>query len=221
MTFSIVGRDAARQHLGVAIATARPAVGGRCLLARAGLVVATQGWVDTSLAHHVDALLRGGASIEEAADAALAADPDREIRQLLVLASTGPARVHGGTELPAEAAGMTEPEAAAAGNQLASAEVPAAMLAAFNAAPTSLALAERLLRSLQAGESAGGDRRGRQSAALRVVPWQGAWPGVDLRVDDHPQPIRELERLLGLWRSQWDVYDRTGTFPPAAPASRP
>lgn len=222
MTFSIVGRDTVQEQLGVAIATARPAVGGRCLLARSGLVVATQGWVATELANRVDALVRGGADCAAAVEASTAADPEQSVRQLLALSPTGGPSVHSGTDLPLAAGEALAVDAACAGNQLGSVDVPAQMLASFEAQNTGhVDLADRLLCSLQVGDETGGDRRGRQSAALRVVPWAGAWPGIDLRVDDHPDPVGELERLLDLWRGQWGVYDRTGQFPPVAPAWSP
>jgi uncharacterized Ntn-hydrolase superfamily protein len=131
------------------------------------------------------------------------ADPVRERRQLGMIAPDGNASIHTGKKCIAWAGGQTGPDYAVQGNLLAGPQVTQAMAKAFEDANGTLA--ERMIESLRAGQKAGGDKRGRQSAALLVVRKGWGYGGLndrfrDLRVDDHPAPIEELERIYQLHR---------------------
>ena len=151
------------------------------------------------------------ANVDPAAalDQALADDPDRELRQLGAVAADGRAAAFTGRDCVEWAGHLVERGFAVQGNMLASADVLSAMRRAF--VKTAAPLPERMMAALEAGQAAGGDRRGQQAAAL-VVEQVGAAArareGIDrtcdLRVDDHPEPIIELRRLLTLWR-QWQA----------------
>jgi uncharacterized Ntn-hydrolase superfamily protein len=202
MTFSIVGRldDA----LGVAVASKFLAVGAAVPAAEAGVgAVATQSYAN--LAYRPDglAMLRGGRSAQETLDALTAADDGRDQRQAGVVDAAGRAATFTGPGCHEWAGGRTGDGYAVQGNILTGPEVVAAMERAWLSASGDLA--DRLLSALAAGDSAGGDRRGRQSAALLVVRPKSGYGGqsdveVDLRCDDHPAPVGELRRLLDLHR---------------------
>lgn len=219
MTFSIVATDLHTGEMGVAIATARPAVGALCPFAVAGVgAVATQAIVNPQLAVSTLAELAAGADASTAMRQALAADPDREQRQLLVANAKGEAAVFTGAEVRQWAGCLTGEGFAVGGNILVSGEVIAQMAAAFSQSRGRLA--DRLLAALTAGDATGGDRRGRQSAAILVVA-EKPWPTLNLRVDDHVTPVWELKRLLDVWRAYWEPYQLTGKFPPATPPGPP
>jgi uncharacterized Ntn-hydrolase superfamily protein len=151
--------------------------------------------------------LADGAEPVEALDQALAVDPHPELRQIGVVAADGRAAAHTGTGCVAWAGHLAETGLAVQGNMLVNAQVLPAMQDAFLDANGSLA--ERMMMALEAGQAAGGDRRGQQAAAL-VVEQSGAAERIregidrlcDLRVDDHPEPIAELRRLLTLWQQR-------------------
>jgi uncharacterized Ntn-hydrolase superfamily protein len=203
MTFSIVARSEDADSLGVAVASKFLAVGSAVPAARLGLgAIATQSFCNTLYKrdglHH----LADGLSAQETLDRLLADDDQREERQAGVVDASGRAATWTGSGCMEWAGGITGPGYAIQGNILTGPEVVEAMQAAFLEA-TGEALAERLLAALVAGDEAGGDRRGRQSAALLVVSTSGSYtPGddvaYDLRVDDHAEPCRELSRLVGL-----------------------
>lgn len=219
MTFSIVGRDPVTGRTGVAVATARPCVGAWSAFARAGAgACATQAIVNPGLATAFLGGLEAGDDPGAALDAALAADPDAGRRQVAGIGGTGPAVAHTGSQVAGWAGHLTGPDYAVTGNLLAGAAILDAMAGAF--ASTVGDLADRLLAALAAGDRAGGDSRGRQSAALLVV---GAdpWPEVDLRVDHDPDPVARLAELRELWRRHWQHYAETGDFVPADPPGRP
>jgi uncharacterized Ntn-hydrolase superfamily protein len=205
--------------MGVAIATARPAVGARSPFAIPGVgVVATQAMVNPQLAITSLDELQRGAGAETAMRNALAADPGSETRQLLVADAKGGASVFTGDKVGGWAGGLTGNGFAVGGNLLVDGEVIAKMAATF--VETGGPLANRLLLALAAADSMGGDRRGRQSAAILVVA-ETPWPSINLRVDDHPTPVRELQRLLVMWRDYWGTFELTGKFPPANPPGPP
>lgn len=219
MTFAIVATDLETGEMGVAIATARPAVGAICPFAVPGVgVVATQAVVNPQLA--VTALddLKRGADADAAMRNALAADPGSEIRQLLVADAKGGAAAFTGQQVGAWAGCMTGQGFAVGGNLLVGGEVISQMAATFVA--SSGDLASRLLKALAAADAMGGDRRGRQSAAILVVA-EKPWPSLNLRVDDHSTPVRELQRLMVVWREYWLPFELTGKFPPANPPGPP
>ncbi|MPZ63819.1 MAG: DUF1028 domain-containing protein [Propionibacteriales bacterium] len=204
MTFSIVARSADGQALGVAVASKFLAVGAAVPAAEAGVgAIATQAFAN--LAYRPDGLtmLRAGRTAEETIAALTAADERRDSRQAGVVDSAGRAATFTGAECHTWAGGVTDDGIAVQGNILVGPEVVDAMVRAWNRSGRSEPLARRLLAALTAGDAAGGDRRGRQSAALLVVTPDGGYDGgsdvlVDLRVDDHPRPVYELARLLDL-----------------------
>lgn len=200
MTFSLIARD--DRHLGVATASRSLAVGAIVPWARAGIgVVATQAFTSPRIAAHGLDGLASGTRPAQLLESLLAADPSPELRQVAILDAAGRVAHHTGNRCVPAAAAMEVSDAIAIGNMLTSSEVVRRMLEAWQATPGSVA--ERLVRALLAGEEAGGDARGRQAAALKVVERHVLHPtaegvAADLRVDDHPGPIGELARLLGL-----------------------
>ncbi|MDQ6526737.1 DUF1028 domain-containing protein [Nocardioides sp. LHD-245] len=216
MTFSVVARDPGSGSFGVAIATARPSVGARSAFVTAGVgACATQAIVNPALAGAALAGLAGaaGGDADAALRAALADDPDAARRQVLLAGPDGTA-AHTGDEVAGWNGHLVEPDVAVGGNLLADGEPLPAMLAAFHVCPGDLA--DRLLAALAAGDAAGGDSRGRESAALLVVD-DRPWPAVDLRIDHDADPVGALGRLLTRWRTHWTAYDETGVFVPADP----
>ncbi len=203
-TFSIVAHDPGRGEWGVAVQSKFLSVGSVVPWAEAGTgAVATQAWANVGFGPGGLALLREGASAPEVVDRLVASDPRRDHRQVAVVDARGGSAAWTGRLCFRWAGHRTGPGYACAGNILTGEEVVAAMERAF--LDSSGPLAERLVGALRAGQEAGGDSRGQQSAALLVVRAGGGYGGytdraVDLRVDDHPAPIAELERLLRLHR---------------------
>jgi uncharacterized Ntn-hydrolase superfamily protein len=204
MTFSIVARSADGTALGVAVASKFLAVGAAVPAGAADIgALATQAYANLTYRADGLALLRDGASAAQTVERLVAADSGRDDRQLGVVGSTGAGATFTGTKCHPWAGGTTGDGFAIQGNILAGPEVVDAMRAAWLAAPPETPLARRLLAALAAGDEAGGDRRGRQSAALLVVRAGGGYGGTsdveaDLRVDDAPEPVTELRRLLEL-----------------------
>ncbi|MGQ0668310.1 MAG: DUF1028 domain-containing protein [Actinomycetota bacterium] len=203
MTFSIVGADPRAGDWGIAVASKFPAVGAVVPWGRAGAgAVATQSWANTSFGPDGLDLMAGGLSAQEALERVLAGDEGREDRQLGMVDAAGRAATFTGSKCMDWAGGLSGDGFACQGNILVSSEVVAAMEETFGA--TERDLVDRLLAALVAGDAAGGDRRGRQSAALLVVRAGGGYEGrndryVDLRVDDHQQAVTELARLFDVW----------------------
>lgn len=173
------------------------AVGGRIVHARGGVgVAASQASVNPQLG--VDAIdgMQAGRPVEPLLAELMAADDGRDVRQCVLLDWAGRTAAWTGESCVAWAGHRTFDGIAVAGNMLAGGAVLAAMEAAYRKGAAK-PFAERLLDALDAGEAAGGDRRGRQSASIRIV---GSRPyaELDLRVDDHPDPLGELRRLYGL-----------------------
>ena len=199
-TYSIVACDLEAGDWGVAVQSKFLAVGAAVPAAEPHVgAIATQAWAN--LAYRPDglALLRDGYQAEDVVRTLVGADAGREHRQLGVVDAVGRAATYTGSECLEWAGGTTGPGYAAQGNILVSAATVEAMASSFEGSQGQ-PLAERLLAALAAAEAAGGDRRGRQSAALLVVRKDGGYGGTsdvaaDLRVDDHPQPIEELERI--------------------------
>lgn len=199
-TYSIVARDAASGELGVAVQSHWFSVGSLVPWAEAGVgAVATQSIVDPSYGPLGLALMRAGRSAPEALAALLAGDAGREVRQVGMVDAAGRAATHTGRLDIPEAGGRLGDGYAVQANLMEKKTVWPAMAHAFESAKGDLA--ERMLAALDAAEAEGGDIRGRQSAALLVVkarssgrPW--ADRVFDLRVEDHPQPLAELRRLV-------------------------
>lgn len=204
MTFSIVALDAATGDLGIAVASKFLAVGSVVPWARAGVgAIATQALANVAYGPEgLDAL--GGGETASAAVAALTGrDPGAPERQLGMVDARGGAATFTGAGCLPWAGGRSGPGFATQGNILTGPEVVDAIVATFEAA--SGPLPDRLLAALLAGDRAGGDRRGRQSAALLVVREAGGYGAgddrwIDLRVDDHADPVPELIRLRAIWR---------------------
>jgi uncharacterized Ntn-hydrolase superfamily protein len=201
-TFSIVACDRERAEWGVAVASRFLAVGALCAWAEAGTgAIATQSWIKASYGVQGLGLLADGASAAEALERMLAEDEGREQRQVGIIDSEGRTATHTGTGCVGWAGSRTGQGYAAQGNMLVSADTLAALASGFESAPAG-PLAGRLLTALAAAQAAGGDRRGQQAAALLVASRRAGYGGadvlVDLRVDDHPQPVAELERLYDL-----------------------
>jgi uncharacterized Ntn-hydrolase superfamily protein len=201
MTFSIVARCEQTGRLGVAVATAVPAVGSMCPFTRAGVgAVSTQSWVNPYLAIAVLDAMAGGASAPDALAAVMATDEARELRQIGVVDAQGRAVAWTGAECTAWFGQEIGDGFAVQGNMLTGPEVIAAMAQAYRA-PPGAPLDERLMRAMEAGDAAGGDKRGRQSASLRIHGVED-YPALDLRVDEHAEPVRELRRVLEIARLQ-------------------
>jgi len=216
-TFSIVAADPEAGEVGVAVASRFFAVGTVVPHAEAGVgAVATQSFANTTYGPRGLDLLERGLTPEETIEVLTRADVGREQRQVGIVAADGKSATYSGPGCNAWAGGRSGPGYAMQGNILTGEEVVAAMERAFLASAGE-PLAERLFAALAAGDAAGGDKRGRQSAALLVVRAGAGYGGftdraVDLRVDDHPDPFGELERLLGLalvndlWNRGWTAF---------------
>ena len=193
MTWSILARDATGR-LGVAIASRFFAVGALCVHTRAGVgAIATQALVNPMYGSQGLDLLAQGHDAAAVVAALTQADDGRAQRQLHVLPLHGTAAAHTGAGCVDWCGHQVHADFSIAGNMLVGEDVIQATADAF-IAHADLPLAERLIAALCAGDAVGGDKRGRQSAALRI---QGAedYPELDLRVDDHEQPFIELRRL--------------------------
>ncbi|WP_312092806.1 DUF1028 domain-containing protein [Niallia sp.] len=202
MTFSIVGYDPQEKEWGIAVQSKFLGVGAVVPWAKAGVgAVATQSYANTSFGPEGLRLMEEGKSAEEALHALLDKDPGREQRQVGFIDANGNAATFTGKECYDWAGGVTGSHFAAQGNILVDENTVKAMAANFQ--KTEGSLAERLLAALQAGQNAGGDSRGQQSASLLVVKDRGGYGGfndryIDLRVEDHEEPIKELTRIYQL-----------------------
>lgn len=204
MTFSIVARSTDGASWGVAVASKFLAAGAYVPGARAGLgAIATQSFLNPRYLPDGFALLEQGLPAGEVLERLTSADDGRTSRQAGVVDVQGRSASYTGADCIPWAGGATGQDYAAQGNCLAGPDVVTAMEQAFLSTDPGGALARRLLAALRAGDDAGGDRRGRQSAGLLVVSPGGGYEGgsdvaVDLRVDDSPAPVGALERLLDL-----------------------
>jgi len=204
MTFSIVALDPATGEAGVAVQSKFLCVGAVVPWAKAGVgAIATQAWANPRYGPEGLALLEAGLSAEEVVAALTAADPGAADRQLGVVDATGRAASYTGPGCLDWAGGVVGENFACQGNILVGQATVQAMADTFRTTPGDLA--ERLTMPLQAGAAAGGDRRGLQSAALYIAKADAGYLGntdryVDIRVDDHPDPITELRRILATYR---------------------
>lgn len=198
MTWSILARDAATGEIGAAVASRFLAVGALCPRIEGGVGAAcTQALVNPFLAPDALARLRAGETAEAALSALVAADAGRAARQLHVMSADGLSAAHTGGDCVDWCGHRAVPDISVAGNMLAGPQVLDATIEGFRAA-AGRTLAERLMAAMEAGEAAGGDKRGRQSAAI-LVGSTDPYPDLDLRVDDHPDPLAELRRLHAVW----------------------
>jgi len=200
-TFSISARCRRTGMLGVAVSTAVPGVGGICPFVEAGVgAISTQSWVNPYLGIDGLKLLRDGKSAGEALDILMKDDPGRDVRQLGIVDARGGSAAWSGTNCTTWFGHITGPDFSAQGNMLVGEPTVAAMAEAFRISEP-LSLPERLVIVLEAGQKAGGDKRGRQSAALLVYKTE-AYPYLSLRVDEHAHPVAELRRVFEVARQQ-------------------
>jgi uncharacterized Ntn-hydrolase superfamily protein len=206
-TFSIVARDPVTGEMGVAVQSHWFSVGSVVTWAEAGVgAVATQSFVDPGYGPRGLDLMRRGVDAPAALDQLLAKDPQPDGRQVALIDTAGRVKAYTGKSAIASAGHQVGNNFATQANLMANDRVWPAMAAAFESAKGDLA--DRMLAALEAGQKVGGDIRGKQSAALLIVkgkatgrPWVGADRVFDLRVDDHPDPIAELRRLIRLQRA--------------------
>ena len=200
-TFSIAARCVRTGMMGVAVSTAVPGVGSLCPFPRAGVgAIATQSWVNPYLGIDGLALLAQGLSAQETLETLIAGDPGRNDRQVGVVDNQGRSAAWTGPDCVPWCGHITGSDFAAQGNMLVGASTVEAMADAF-ARAAALELPERLLAALEAGQAAGGDKRGKQSAALKVMDTE-EYPYCELRVDEHHHPVAELRRVFEVARHQ-------------------
>jgi len=213
MTWSIVAKDPATGSFAVAVTTCAFAVGARVPYGCGGVgAVATQSFVNPFIGVDGVRLLQEGRSAEEALAIVVGADPGASQRQAHIIDALGRTAVFTGSDCVDWCGSQAAEHVSVAGNMLAGPAVVADTLASY-LTHAHLDFDERLLTALDAGERAGGDKRGRQSAALRV--WSSeVFPAIDIRVDDHPEPLTELRRL---WRI---AHQRYVPFQAAGPSRR-
>ncbi len=208
MTWSIVAHDTATGAFAAAVTTCNLAVGAACPFLRAGVgAVSTQSLSNRYLGPVVlDALARG-LSPELALASALAGDEGAGLRQIHVVDAHGRVAAHTGANCVEWCGSLAGYGFSIAGNMLANGKVLDDTATVF-ATRTDLPFPERLMAALHAGQAAGGDKRGRQSAALMVTTTED-FADINLRVDDHTDPLDELSRLLALWRVQAEPGQHT------------
>ncbi len=200
-TFSIAARCPRTGMLGVAVSTAVPGVGGLCPFVRAGVgAVSTQSWVNPYLGIDGVELMAAGAGAQAALDKLIADDPGRDVRQVGLVDRDGASASWSGEQCIPWFGHLTGADYAVQGNMLVGEPTIQAMVEAFEKG-AALDLPERLLGVIEAGQAAGGDKRGRQSAALKVF-YKEAFPYLDLRVDEHRHPVAELRRVFEVARRQ-------------------
>jgi uncharacterized Ntn-hydrolase superfamily protein len=202
MTWSIIARDSATGQFGIAVATKFFAVGARVPHVTAGFgAVATQALVNCYYGIDGVRMLREGKSPRDIVAALLAGDDGRESRQLHVMDAHGQIAAHTGKDCVDWCGHVPGDGFSVAGNMLAGAAVLDDTARTY-AANQDLPFAQRLVAAMRAGEAAGGDKRGKQSAALLIHDKED-WSALDLRVDDHDDPLAELERLERVSRERW------------------
>jgi uncharacterized Ntn-hydrolase superfamily protein len=201
-TFSIVGLDEAANEIGVAVQSKFLAVGAAVPWVIGGVgAIATQAWANTSYGPRGLELLEAGHDPSAVIHMLISTDKQRDQRQVGIVDTHGRSASYTGSGCMDWAGGIAQRNFAAQGNILAGPGVVQALADAFTRSQG--CLADRLVASLRAGQAAGGDRRGKQSAALYIGKPGGGYGGfndryIDLRVDDHPDPIEELARILEL-----------------------
>jgi len=207
MTWSLVARDPATGAFGIAVATRFFAVGALCPHAEGGVgALATQALLNPMYGIDGLRMLREGAGAAALVDALVGADPGRATRQLHVQDARGGIAAFTGDACVPWCGHAIHDGFSVAGHMLTGSEVIAETAREYLAA-ADLPFAQRLLRAMRAGEAAGGDSRGKQSAALRIHTTE-AWPALDLRVDDHPDPLAELERLERVSHERFAAFVR-------------
>lgn len=200
-TFSISARCTRTGMLGVAVSTAVPGVGGICPFVEPGVgAISTQSWVNPYLGIDGLKLLKDGKTAQQALDILMKEDPGRDVRQIGIVDAAGRSAAWSGQSCTAWFGHVTGPDYSVQGNMLVGEPTISAMASAFEASAP-LSLPERLVVVLEAGQKAGGDKRGRQSAALLVYSTE-SYPYLSLRVDEHAYPVAELRRIFEVARQQ-------------------
>ncbi len=232
-TFSIVARDSATGELGVAVASRFFAVGSVVPWAEAGVgAVATQSYANTTFGPRGLELMKDGLTPDEAIKRVLSTDDNPGQRQVGMVSADGKSATYTGDGCLHWAGGRNGPNYAIQGNILAGEAVVTEMEKAFLAKQGTLA--DRLYAALLAGEANGGDSRGKQSAAMLVVKAEAGYGGytdraIDIRVDDHPEPFKELGRILTIaqmnyaWNDAWTLFEKkqfAEALPPMERAAR-
>ncbi len=206
MTWSLLVRDPATGALGAAVASRFFAVGALTIAVEGGVAaLSTQALVNPMYAVRAMPRLRAGEDPAAVLAALVSADAGADQRQFHILDAQGRIAQHTGAGCIAWAGSVRGADISVAGNMLAGQAVVAATLDAFAAATGSLA--ERLLSAMEAGEAAGGDKRGKQAAALKICS-RDPYPDLDLRADDHPDPLAELRRLHRISLERSAVFRR-------------
>ena len=206
MTWSIVVRDPSTGALGAAVATRFFAVGALAIHVDGGVAaLATQALINPMYATAGMARLRAGEAPDAIASALLSADAGCAHRQLHMIDARGRIAQHTGKDCVSWCGAVQGTDVSVAGNMLAGAAVVERTLDAFQRGTGTLA--ERLIAALEAGEAVGGDKRGKQSAALKICT-RDPYPDLDIRTDDHPDPLTELRRLYGVSLERFAVFRR-------------
>jgi uncharacterized Ntn-hydrolase superfamily protein len=220
MTWSILVREPRTGALGAAVASRFFATGAICLHVEGGVgALSTQALVNPMYAFLAMPRLRMGEDPTAVIEALTAGDAGADQRQIHILDATGRIAQHTGPGCVAWAGSVRGADVSVAGNMLAGADVVERTRDAFVAAEGSLA--ERLLAAMEAGESAGGDKRGKQSAALKICT-RDPYPDLDIRADDHPDPLAELRRLYRVSQERFAIFRRflAGTESPCGVLDR-
>jgi uncharacterized Ntn-hydrolase superfamily protein len=216
MTFSLVARCARTGQFGMVISSSSPAVAARCAHVRAGIgAVASQNVTDPALGPLLLDRLASGLSAPEALAEVVTGRAHIAFRQLLVIDSQGRTAIHSGSEVLGVWGEATGRDCAAGGNLLATSEVPARMVAAFEVATGHLS--DRLMAALAAGLAAGGEAGPVRSAGLKIAD-RLDWPLVDLRIDWAEAPIADLEAAWDIYRPQMAAYVQRAEDPTQAPS---
>ncbi|MCP8970424.1 DUF1028 domain-containing protein [Ectobacillus ponti] len=212
-TFSIVGFDPATKEIGIAVQSKFLAVGSVVPWARANVGgIATQSWANTSFGPKGLSLLQEGYHPEEVVEFLVRHDENRDLRQFAILDAQGNTAAYTGKGCFSWAGHVNGQNYSCQGNILVSSKTVESMADSFLSSEG--ALAQRLIGALDSAQAAGGDSRGKQSAAIYIVKERGGYGGyndvaLDLRVDDHPEPIQELQRLYGLHKLYFPTEEAT------------
>ena len=207
MTWSVIAQDKGTGKFGIAVATRFFAAGALVPYTQANVgAIASQALVNPFFGVNGLKLLRDKLSAAEVVAKLVAGDEGRDQRQLHVMDAAGRTAAHTGEECIDWCGSISEPGLSVAGNMLANDKVVAATADTFRKT-AGMPFARRLIAALQAGEAAGGDKRGKQSAAL-VIQGDEEWPDLDLRVDDHADPLTELARLEAVSRERFVHFMR-------------
>jgi len=209
-TFSITARCERTGQFGVAVSTKVPAVGALCPYVKAGVgAIASQSFVNPYIGINGLKYLEEGLTAEAVRDRILAEDPEPDIRQFAIVDKTGQTAAFTGEKCVDWHGHIVGDHFVAAGNMLVGEETIKEMANTFEATQDQK-LSERLLAALEAGQKAGGDKRGKQSAALKVVATED-YPLVDLRVDEHEDPVKELRRVYDV--AKYELFPFVDTLP--------